>query len=337
MAVEVAIVGASGYAGIELAKLVAGHPELRLAVATADSSAGARLSELSPSAPDLLLEPTAALTFEGIELAFLCLPHGASARLAGRAVAAGARVVDLSSDLRLRDLVAAETLLGASHPAPELLPVPYGLPELGRPPLDSAAAVANPGCYATATLLAVAPLADHLEPDSTIVADAKSGASGAGRGAQVRMLFGEVAENLVPYKVGRVHHHVAEIEQELAAKGIAAGRLIFSPHLVPAVRGLLATVYLRVRDSAAAIRALRDAYASEPLVRVLPSGELPSFAHVARRPHAVLGAVAVDSRNLVVVSALDNLLKGAASQALQNANRMLGLPETVGLLERYAA
>lgn len=333
MAVKVAVVGASGYAGIELVRLVVRHPSLELTVASAESSAGSRLPEIHPQAPDMLLVPTASVDFGEVELVFLCLPHGASAPVAARATAAGARVVDLSADLRLSNPDRYRATYGKSHPAPELLPAPYGLPELGRPRLESVKAIANPGCYATATLVALAPLVPHLVPGTPLVVNAISGASGAGRIAQTRMLFCEVAENVSPYRLGRTHHHVAEIEEQLELRGRIAGGLVFNPHLVPVVRGLLVTATVSVADAEAARAALVEAYRGEPLVSVLPEGEAATFAHVARTPRAVLGTQVVDSTTLVVTSALDNLLKGAASQAIQNANRLLGLPETAGLLD----
>lgn len=332
MAVKVAILGASGYAGIELARLVVSHPELELVVATAETFAGARLAELAPLAPDVPLVASSSVDFAAVDLVFSCLPHGTSASLVGVAVAAGARVVDLSADFRLASVDHYEHSSGAPHPAPHLLPAPYGLPELGRTNLDGARVVANPGCYATATLLAIAPLIGHLDATAPIVVNALSGASGAGRAAQIRTLFCEIAENVTPYRLGRTHHHVAEIEAELASRGLAAGRLVFNPHLVPTVRGLLATVTLRVDDVVAARQRLVESFTDEPLVVVLPDGEPATFAHVVRTPRAVIGTTAVDARTLVVTSALDNLLKGAASQAIQNANRLLGLPETTGLL-----
>lgn len=331
MAVRVGIFGASGYAGAELAQLVVRHPALELAVVTSETSAGESLASLFPQAPALRLVPSSEADPAAMDFAFLCLPHGVSAPVAAALVAAGVRLVDLSADLRLADATVYARTYGKPHPAPALLPATYGLPELSRPDLSSAVTVANPGCYATATLLAVAPLVSQLQPDRPVVVNAVSGASGAGRAPQTRLLFCEVGENVVPYRLGRTHHHVAEIEQQLELEGWPSGGLVFNPHVVPAIRGLLATATLEVVDAAAAHRTLATRYAGEPLVDVLPEGEVATFAHVVRSPRAVVGVTRVGPNTVVVTSALDNLLKGAASQALQNANRMLGLPETAGL------
>ncbi len=332
MAVRVGIFGASGYAGAELAQLVVRHPELELVVVTSETSAGESLASLFPQAPALRLLASAEVDPTTLDFAFLCLPHGVSAPVAAGLVAAGVRVVDLSADLRLADAGTYAQVYGKPHAAPGLLPTPYGLPELSRPDLSASVAVANPGCYATATLLAIAPLVRHLRRGRPVVVNAVSGASGAGRAPQTRLLYCEVAENVVPYRLGRTHHHVAEVEQHLALDDWPSGGLIFNPHVVPAVRGLLVTATLEVVDSEAAHRALAERYAGEPLVEVLPEGEVATFAHVVRTPKAVVGLTRVGPTTVVVTSAIDNLLKGAASQAVQNANRMLGFPETAGLL-----
>jgi N-acetyl-gamma-glutamyl-phosphate reductase len=332
MAVRVGIFGASGYAGAELAQLIVRHPALELVVVTSETSAGESLASLFPQAPALRLVASADVDPATIDFAFLCLPHGVSAPVAAALAGAGVRLVDLSADLRLADLATYARIYGKAHAAPELLPAPYGLPELWRPDLSATLAVANPGCYATATLLALAPLVPHLQPGRPVVVNAVSGASGAGRAPQTRLLFCEVAENVVPYRLGRTHHHVAEIEQQLEESGWPSGGLIFNPHVVPAVRGLLATATLEVDDVEAAHRALAERYGGEPLVEVLAEGEVATFAHVVRSPRAVLGFTRVGPHTVVVTSAIDNLLKGAASQAVQNANRMLGFPETAGLL-----
>jgi N-acetyl-gamma-glutamyl-phosphate reductase len=244
------------------------------------------------------------------------------------------RVVDLSADLRLADGAAYERWYGRPHPAPGLLPVPYGLPELGRDALRGARAVANPGCYATAVLLALAPLArsGQLAPAVPLIVDAKSGVSGAGRAPRADTAFCEVHGNCSPYNPGRRHRHVGEMEQVLAACGLAPGRLLFTPHLLPTDRGILADLYLPVADAAAAASVLAEAYAGEPLVEVLPEGELATLAHVVGSPRAVLSATPLTPQLLLVVSALDNLLKGAATQAVQNFNLMWGLPETAALV-----
>jgi len=212
--------------------------------------------------------------------------------------------------------------------------MPYGLPELGREKLLGAQCVANPGCYATTILLALVPLARHnlLIPGSPLIVDAKSGVSGAGRKPKANILFAEVSGDFSPYKIGRAHQHIGEIEQVLEKEGSKAGDLIFSPHLLPTDRGILATAYVQVTDMDAARQAFETMYADEPLVHVLPPGELATLKHIVRQPTAVLSLTPVTDNTLIVVSVLDNLLKGASSQAVQNFNLMAEFAETTGLL-----
>lgn len=334
MPLNAGIYGATGYTGLELARLLDAHPEAHIRFATSESAAGTSLRQSWPLAPDVPLIPAAEAPLGEVDCVFLCLPHTQAALTAARALEAGVRVVDLSADLRFDDPVVYEQWYGVPHPRPELLPAPYGLPELWRDALPGAKAIANPGCYATAVLLALAPLArsGHLLPGAPIIADAKSGVSGAGRTPKPHILFGEVHGNFAPYSIGRSHRHLGEIEQMLATCGLAPGSLIFSPHLLPTDRGILATIYTPVSDGQAARQALEAAYADEPLVEMLPEGELATLAHVVRTPRAVLSTTPATETTLIVVSALDNLLKGASSQAVQNFNLMFGLPETAGLL-----
>jgi len=333
-ALRVGVFGATGYTGLELIGLLTAHPQVRIAFATSEGSAGRNLRQSHPQAPDLPLVAAADAPLDAVDAVFLCLPHTQSARAAARALDAGARVIDLSADLRLDDPAVYEQWYGAAHPHPELLPVPYGVPELGRDALIGARAIANPGCYATSVLLATAPLvrAGCLRADQPLIVDAKSGASGAGRTPKTNLLFGEVHGNFAPYNIGRTHRHIAEIEQELHKAGDGWGPLIFVPHLLPTDRGILSAVYAPVRDVDEAQAALTACYAGEPLVQALPPGELATLAHVVRTPRAVLSLTPVTDGLLIVMVALDNLLKGAASQAVQNFNLMVGLPETLGLL-----
>lgn len=334
MSIKAGIYGATGYTGLELARLLDQHPQVEITFVTSESSAGTRLRQSWPSAPDLPLVNAEAAPLGDVDCIFLCLPHTRSAPLAAQALSKGVRVVDLSADLRLDDPAVFKKWYGAVHPAPELLPVPYGLPELGRTPLTGAKCIANPGCYATATLLAISPLvrADLLIPNTPLIVDAKSGVSGAGRTPKQNILFCEVHGNFSPYNIGRTHRHLAEIEQVLAAQGTLPCPLIFSPHLLPTDRGILATVYAQVRDMDAAQKAFAEMYAGEPLVKLLPPGELATLGHAVRTPLAVLSLTPASENVLIIVSVLDNLLKGAASQAVQNFNLMWNLPETTGLL-----
>jgi N-acetyl-gamma-glutamyl-phosphate reductase len=332
--VSVGVYGATGYTGRELVGLLAGHPEVDIRYLTSKSSAGQSLRQSWPLAPDITLIPAADAPLSEVDAVFLCLPHTRSAPIAAQALAEGVRVVDLSADLRLDDPDVYERWYNVPHPAPELLPIPYGLPEFGREKLIGANCIANPGCYATTGLLALMPLvrANLLLPGLPIIIDAKSGVSGAGRSPKTHTLFCEVHGNFYPYGIGRAHRHLPEMEQVLAAAGLEPGRLIFSPHLLPTDRGILATIYVQVTDMGAARMAFEAAYDDEPLVTLLPEGEMATLAHVVKTPYAALSLTPVDDTTLIVVSALDNLLKGAASQAVQNFNLMWGLPETSGLV-----
>jgi len=337
----VGIVGASGYAGAELLRLLARHPDLEVAWAAGDQAAGQPLAARYPG----LLAAYGELAFcaldegldKGADVLFLALPHGRAATMAGRAEAAAGLLVDLSADFRLRDPAAYPAWYGAEHPLPERLGSwPYGLPELHREELRGASRVAVPGCYPTAALLALAPLvaAGLVEADG-IVVDAKSGLSGAGRSLADDNLFVQANENVTPYKVAR-HRHTPEIEQELAT---AAGRPVavtFTPHLVPATRGILATCYAALAGSAGGddlAACYAGAYAAEPFVDLLgPGGGWPATRAVATTNRAQVAAAA-DPRTgrAVAAAAIDNLVKGAAGQAVQCANLALGLPETAGL------
>ncbi|SDZ31837.1 N-acetyl-gamma-glutamyl-phosphate reductase [Micromonospora pattaloongensis] len=329
MGIRVAVAGASGYAGGELLRLIAGHPELDLVAATAHSRAGAPVAAVHPQLVglDLVLGATEPAAFADADLVFLALPHGESAALAA-ALPAGTKVVDLGADHRLRDADAWTRYYGGAHAGAWT----YGLPELPgqRAAIAGAQRVAATGCYAVATILALAPLiaAGVVEPDDVVVV-AASGTSGAGRSPKVNLLGSEVMGDLSPYKVG-AHQHVPEIKQ---ASGAAT--LSFTPVLAPMPRGILATVTARPTGSApadAARAALTGAYADAPFVHVLPEGAWPhTAATLGSNACHLQVATDVDSGRVIVVSAIDNLGKGAAGQAVQCANIMLGLPETTGL------
>ncbi len=327
---KVAVIGASGYAGRELCGLLEGHPELHLQLRMSARKQPAQPdSELDPS-----IMPLDTDALEGLDGVFLCTPHGAASAVARAGLDAGAVVVDLSADFRLRDPARYEATYGAPHPAPDLLDVAvYGLTEHARRDLAGARLVANPGCYPTAVLLPLLPLqaTELLVPGAPIIADCKSGVSGAGKQASQTTHFGNVHENMKAYAVG-THRHTPEIQQVAENE-----RIVFVPHLLPVFRGLMATLYLTPAAgvSAARIReCLADDYRGEPFVRVLKA-ELPELARVQHTNQCHIG-VADAYGQVVVVSAIDNLVKGAAGQALQNMNRLLGLDETSGL-ERGAS
>ncbi|MEV6706368.1 N-acetyl-gamma-glutamyl-phosphate reductase [Micromonospora wenchangensis] len=326
MGIRVAVAGASGYAGGELLRLIAGHPEFDLVAATAHRQAGAPVTAVHPQLAglDLTFAATDPATLADADLVFLALPHGESAALAAE-LPESVRVVDLGADHRLRDADAWSRYYGGPHAGAWT----YGLPELPgqRAAIAGATRVANTGCYAVAVTLALAPLiaAGAVAPADVVVV-AASGTSGAGRAAKAHLLGSEVMGDLSPYKVG-AHQHVPEIKQATGATGLS-----LTPVLAPMPRGILATVTAVPTGDADPRAVLADAYADAPFVHLLPEGAWPHTAATAGANSCHLQAtVDVDSGRVIVVSAIDNLGKGAAGQAVQNANLMLGLPETTGL------
>ncbi|WP_431947716.1 N-acetyl-gamma-glutamyl-phosphate reductase [Micromonospora marina] len=326
MGIRVAVAGASGYAGGELLRLLAGHPEFELITATAHSQAGQPVTAVHPhlAGLDLIFAATDPATLADADLVFLALPHGQSAALAA-ALPDSVKVVDLGADHRLRDAAAWARYYGGEHAGAWT----YGLPELPgrRAEIAAASRVASTGCYAVATTLALAPLiaAGAVRPDDVVVV-AASGTSGAGRAAKAHLLGSEVMGDLTPYKVG-AHQHVPEIKQATGATGLS-----FTPVLAPMPRGILATVTAVPTGDADPRAVLAAAYADAPFVHVLPEGAWPHTAATAGSNSCHLQAtVDADSGRVIVVSAIDNLGKGAAGQAVQNANLMVGLPETTGL------
>lgn len=337
---DVAVVGAAGYAGIEAVRLVLGHPEMRLVAATSAADEGRALAEVYPALSGAtevaFTAPSADAIAAKATVAFLSVPHTAAMALVPDLLVRGVTVIDLSADFRLKDVETYESWYQVEHTAPDYLEeAVYGLPELDRSGLAGARLVACPGCYPTASLLATAPAFEAgICSANHVVIDAKSGVSGAGRSATPGVHFCTVNENLAPYKVAG-HRHTPEIEQGLTG---VAGRNIsvtFTPHLVPMTRGLLATAYLPL-DSAMstqdAVQLYAERYADEPFVHVRPSGHMPGTHEVAGSNRAHIG-VAVDERTgmLVVACAIDNLIKGSSGQAIQCANAVLGIDETVGL------
>ena len=328
--IRVAVVGAAGYAGGELVRLLAGHPSVEIASVHARERDGVAVETELPHLAPLGLsfrdgEP------DGVQVAFLALPHGASAEYAPRLLERGVTVIDIGADFRLRDADAYRTWYGAVHAAPLLLTdAVYGLTEWNRAALCGAKLVANPGCYPTAALLALAPFARAGLLSGEVIVDAKSGISGAGRGAGADYLFTELTESTRAYGLGG-HRHQPEIEQGLADAG-AAVPLTFVPHLVPQSRGILATCYVSLADDLddeALTTLLRDAYDAEHFVHV--SAAPPATKQATGSNHAFVHARRVGARRAVVLSAIDNLGKGAAGQAIQNMNVVLGLDETAGL------
>ena len=322
-----AVAGASGYAGGELLRLLLGHPSFALGPLCAGSSAGTPVTDLHPHLAELsdrVFEPTSAALLAEADVVFLALPHGQSAALAAE-LPADTLIVDLGADHRLLDPTDWQRWYAGPHAGSW----PYGLPELPgqRARLAGGRRVASPGCYATALALALAPLvAAGLADPQDVVVVAASGTSGAGRAATATLLGSEVMGDLSPYKVG-AHQHVPEVKQATGARSLS-----FTPILAPMPRGILATVTARPLTGADPREVLASAYSEEPFVHVLPPGRWPHTAATLGSNSCHLQAtVDTDSGRLVVCSALDNLGKGAAGQALQNANLLLGLPEQAGL------
>ncbi len=340
--VRIAVVGASGYSGQELIAYLARHPSFRLTLVTSRQQAGEPLALSIPGLPPELgaMKFVDAAADESLaaqaDLFFLALPHGAAAPYAVALRRAGKTVVDLSADFRTTDPEIYREFYGHDHPAPELLKeAVYGLPELHRAKIKSARLIASPGCFPTSILLPLVPFLRHdlIAPDSISIASL-SGVSGAGRKLELRLLFGEVSDNMYAYGAPK-HRHLGEIEQELA---LAAGRKItvsFVPHLVPMQRGMLTTITATLKKPGTEtelLGVLEQTYAGEPFVEVLPASALPETRHVAHSNRIRITA-RLDARTnrLLLFSAIDNLGKGAASQAIQSANLAAGIDEKSGL------
>jgi len=344
--IPVGLVGVTGYTGMELTRVLAGHPGLELVRATSRSEAGKPLRALYPflrGPGDLdrmgalvITPPDPGDIAKNCKLAFLAVPHKTAMEIAAELVRRGVKVVDLSADFRLRDPAVYEQWYATPHTQKDLLAeAVYGLPELYRAQMKRARLIANPGCYPTSAILGLAPaLAAEIVHTDDIVIDAKSGTSGAGRKAVVSSLFCEVADSFRAYSLTK-HRHTPEIEQELSVLAGAGVALSFNTHLLPIGRGILSTIYTRLKQpiSQAEVQAIYEKrYAAEPLVRVLPAGTLPETRWVRGSMFCDIG-VLVDERigRLIILAAIDNLCRGASGQAVLGANLMLGLPEAEGL------
>lgn len=335
--IKVGIIGATGYTGVELVRILAYHPGVQITVMSSRSYVGMKYSEVYPHVLphlDITLVDDNPENFKGVDQVILALPHGLAGSLVEKLLPMGIKVIDLGADFRLKNPAVYETWYRKIAPG-NLEQAVYGLPELKREQIKDAKLIANPGCYPTASILGLAPaLKSGMVNTDSIVIDAKSGVSGAGRGLNVGSLFAEVNENFKAYNVG-AHRHTPEIEQELSEINGANLTLTFSPHLVPMNRGILATIYGKLKDGwdEGKIRQLyADFYAGEKFVTFLPPGVLPQTKWVAGSNHCLINVV-VDQRTgrLVILSVIDNLVKGAAGQAVQNLNLLWGLPEDTGL------
>jgi len=352
--IKAGIAGVTGYTGIELYRLLRAHPAAQVSWLTSESSAGQRLSDVFPCPWEDPLVKLEDAPLDAVDVVFLCLPHAASISAVAQVRAAGTRAIDLSADFRLHSAAAYRQWYGLAHNQPLLLAeAVYGLPELHRARIAAAGLIANPGCYPTSIILALAPMARAGWLRGQVIADSKSGVSGAGRQAKLSNSFVEVNENFAPYNIGYSHRHIAEMEQELwqvtnaqpAASSTPADAisspaqpftLLFSPHLLPVSRGILSTLYVSLPPEVtpAAVRAaFAAAYATEPFIHLLPEGQLASLHHVVHSNRCAISLTFVPGNNtLIITSVIDNLLKGASGQAVQNMNCMYGLDETLGLL-----
>ena len=339
---NVAIVGSSGYTGGELMRILLGHPNVTVSAITSERSAGQPITVLFPHLAGLTklvcesLDP--AVIAKKASFVFLALPHVTAQDAANKFRALGTKVVDLSADYRLADPAVYEQWYEHRHQYPELLKqAVYGLPELRREQIKKASLIANPGCYPTSAILGLAPLIRQgrgIVDLASIIIDAKSGITGAGRSPALAYHYPEANEGLMAYKIG-THRHTPEIEQELSALAGQPVTVSFTPHLIPMNRGILSTIYARLTedtDTTMLHARYREFYKHEPFVRVLPLGQSPNVRNVRGSNFCDIGVTA-DPRTgrAVVVSAIDNLVKGAAGQAIQNMNLMMGFEETTGL------
>jgi len=335
---KVSVIGATGYTGAELVRILSRHPEVELVSITSQTFAGKKISEIYPFlSTDLVCEE---LDIDKIasssSFVFTALPHKTSMEIVGELYLRGKRVVDLSADFRLKDPALYEKWYGVSHSKRKLLhEAVYGLPELYREKIREARLVANPGCYPTSIILALAPLLkSHLIKEESIIVDAKSGVTGAGRKLTLATHFPEINENFYPYKV-EGHRHLPEMEQELSRLAGTQVKVTFVPHLAPLNRGILSTCYASLKRYTKVekiLRIYRDFYKDEPFVEILEKGKVPRISDVATSNRCRIG-LAVDERTdrIIVLSAIDNLGKGASGQAVQNMNIMCGFKEDEGL------
>ena len=339
------IAGATGYTGYELVQLIHRHPHMQVSWLTSENSAGGKFSDVHAVPwpyPLISLEEAMQRTGE-VDVVFLCLPHAASIEPVKAFQATGVRVIDLSADFRLIDPAIYTRWYKTPHTAPELLSqFVYGLSEVYREQIVGATLIANPGCYPTSVNLGLYPLAKAGWLGEKVIIDSKSGVSGAGRKVALMYNFVEAHDNLTPYNIGHRHRHIAEMEQVLNNVRVDRGpsRFIFSPHLLPVNRGMLSTMYVNVPQGVTEteVRELfTEAYTNEPFIHLLPAGQMASLRHTTNTNRCAISITPVDpaqpdGTDYIIVTTIDNLLKGASGQAIQNFNIAVGLEETLGLL-----
>lgn len=337
--ISVGIVGGTGYTGAELLRILVAHPQVSMRAVTSRSEAGRAVSDLHPNLPSdtgLKFVPPDPSVLKQCECIFFAAPNGTAMHMVPELMKAGVRVIDMAADFRIRDAAVWERWYQQEHAcADQLKSAVYGLPELHREQIRTARLVANPGCYPTAVVLGVLPVLERgLPAHAQVIADAKSGVSGAGRSANVPALFSEAGENFKAYNV-RAHRHWPEIRQELLGISPTEVGLTFTPHLVPMVRGIFATLYVSGVDRSLDVHSVyRQRFAGEHFVEVLDEGALPETKHVRGSNYCRLSVQRPHGSDMVVIlSAIDNLVKGASGQAVQNMNIMFGFDETSGLLQ----
>ena len=339
--IRVSIVGASGYTGRELIKILLKHPKVKIAHLTSERYKGKRISEVHKRLTGLIAKSFEKLNIDKVardsDFIFLALPHGKSQKPVAEFLKKGKKVIDLSADYRLKDKSLYKRWYELEHSYPRLLKrAVYGLPEIYKEEIEKSSLVANPGCYPTGVVLAVAPLLAHgLGDGNSIIADAKSGVSGAGRRLDIAYHFSECHENLLAYNVGK-HRHIPEMEQELTKISKQKITISFTPHLVPMDRGILSTIYLNLNGKVSLDRIwslYEKYYRKAPFVRILPKSTFPEVRDVVETNFCEIGFMVDERTNrIIVITAIDNLVKGASGQAVQNMNLMSGFRETEGLL-----
>jgi len=341
--INIAICGATGYTGLEIIRILLIHPKVAIKALTAKIDKPEKISEIFPELKgklDMVCDNelvVSNLAKKGIDVVFLALPHRVSMEYASKFVDKGILVIDLSADFRLKDTRIYEKYYGQKHIYKSYLAQSvYGLPELYKNKIKKAKLIANPGCYPTGSILALAPLLSKKIADTKqIIIDAKSGVTGAGRKAALGLIFAEVAENMMAYKIG-THQHMPEIEQELGNIAKKSVKLLFTPHLMPLRRGILTTAYVSLKEKADAsklLRLYRSFYDKSDFVKVYDDGTLPAVGDIVNTNNCGIGiSVSQDKKTAIIVSAIDNLQKGASGQAVQNMNIACGFKETLGLV-----
>jgi N-acetyl-gamma-glutamyl-phosphate reductase len=337
MAVKVGIVGGTGYTGVELLRLLSQHPEVSLQAITSRSEMGMPVAKMFPNLRghvDLAFSEPTIDNLKNCDVVFFATPHGVAMKQTPELLAEGVKVIDLGADFRIADTAVFEKWYGMPHSCPDILAEAiYGLPEVNREAIKTARVIANPGCYPTAVQLGFLPLLKAGLIDATqLIADAKSGVSGAGRKAEVHALLAEAGETFRAYGVAG-HRHLPEIQQGLAGMTDKTIGLTFVPHLLPMIRGIHATLYAKLQKTDVDLQTMfEDYYANEPFVDVMPAGSLPETRSVKGANMCRIAVYRPQGGDTVVIlSVIDNLVKGAAGQAVQNLNIMFGLPETMGL------